>query len=82
MPNLDFNLNLNPQAMSRKNSIFSNPSARTSVASFEGKMKRKKSFDLNGPLPSQNNGAQQGCVARICNIFGRSNKNEYDYTSM
>jgi len=82
MPNLDFNLNLNPQAASRKNSIFTNTSAKTSVASPEGKMKRKKSFDLNGPLPSQNSHVQQGCVAKICNIFGKSNKNDYDYASM
>jgi len=83
MPNLEFNLNLNPQSLSRKNSIFSNASAKTSVASPDGKTKRKKSFDLNGPIPSQTNHIQQGCVAKICNIFGKSSsKNDYDYTSM
>jgi len=64
----------------RKDSMFANSSARTSVATpQDGPVRRKKSFDANGKVPRKPQ-VQKGCVAKICNIFGKSGgASDYDY---
>ncbi len=69
----------------RRDSMFGNHSARSSIASDpteEGSVRRKKSFDANGKVP-RTRPVEKGCVAKICNIFGKSsNTSDYDYRPM
>jgi len=72
----------------RRDSMFGNHSARSSIASNptttsqEGQVRRKKSFDANGKVPRKPQ-VEKGCVAKICNIFGKSStSSDYDYRPM
>jgi len=83
MPSLEFNLGpiiRSPSVSSRKDSLFGNVSARTSVATPDGLPKRKKSFDINGNVP--NGEIQRGCVARICTLFWKPKTNDYHYKAI